>query len=158
MIAHATFCIVVIYNNVIARLRRLGTSLEEASMDLGADTFTTFRPVTFPQPARGPRRRRRCWRSGCRFDEIVVTLFTAPPGVTTLPIWIFQNLSRPNQAPVVNVVAAALVLLSIVPIYISQRLVRASPPRAAASSPRRVRASACRQPRREAPCSCLRDG
>jgi putative spermidine/putrescine transport system permease protein len=56
------------------------------------------------------------------FDEIVVTLFTAPPGVTTLPIWIFQNLFRPNQAPVVNVVAAALVVLSIVPIYVSQKL------------------------------------
>ena len=59
---------------------------------------------------------------GLSFDEIVVTLFTAPPGVTTLPIWIFQNLFRPNQAPVVNVVAAALVLLSIIPIWLSQRL------------------------------------
>ena len=59
---------------------------------------------------------------GLSFDEIVVTLFTAPPGVTTLPIWIFQNLFRPNQAPVVNVVAAALVMVSIVPIYVSQRL------------------------------------
>jgi putative spermidine/putrescine transport system permease protein len=121
VVAHATFCIVVIYNNVIARLRRLGTSLEEASMDLGADTFTTFRRVTFPN-LRGAFLAGGVLAFGLSFDEIVVTLFTAPPGVTTLPIWIFQNLFRPNQAPVVNVVAAALVLVSVIPIYISQRL------------------------------------
>ncbi len=121
VVAHATFCIVVIYNNVIARLRRLGTSLEEASMDLGADTFTTFRRVTFPN-LRGAFLAGGLLAFGLSFDEIVVTLFTAPAGVTTLPIWIFQNLFRPNQAPIVNVVAAALVLLSIIPIYVSQRL------------------------------------
>ena len=121
VIAHSTFCIVVMYNNVIARLRRMGTSLEAASMDLGADSFTTFRRVTFPL-LRGALLAGGLLAFGLSFDEIVVTLFTAPPGVTTLPIWIFQNLFRPNQAPVVNVVAAALVLLSIVPIYISQRL------------------------------------
>jgi putative spermidine/putrescine transport system permease protein len=121
VIAHATFCIVVVYNNVIARLRRLGTSLEEASMDLGADTFTTFRLITLPN-LRGAFLAGGLLAFGLSFDEIVVTLFTAPPGVTTLPIWIFQNLFRPNQAPVVNVVAAALVLLSVVPIYVSQRL------------------------------------
>jgi putative spermidine/putrescine transport system permease protein len=121
VIAHATFCVVVIYNNVIARLRRLGTSLEDASMDLGADTFTTFRRITFPM-LRGSFLAGGLLAFGLSFDEIVVTLFTAPPGVTTLPIWIFQNLFRPNQAPVVNVVAAALVVLSIVPIYVSQKL------------------------------------
>jgi putative spermidine/putrescine transport system permease protein len=121
VIAHATFCIVVVYNNVIARLRRLGTSLEEASMDLGADIFTTFRLITLPS-LRGAFLAGGLLAFGLSFDEIVVTLFTAPPGVTTLPIWIFQNLFRPNQAPVVNVVAAALVLLSVVPIYVSQRL------------------------------------
>jgi putative spermidine/putrescine transport system permease protein len=121
VIAHATFCIVVVYNNVIARLRRLGTSLEEASMDLGADTFTTFRLITMPN-LRGAFLAGGLLAFGLSFDEIVVTLFTAPPGVTTLPIWIFQNLFRPNQAPVVNVVAAALVLLSVIPIYVSQRL------------------------------------
>ena len=120
-ISHATFCIVVIYNNVIARLRRMGTSPEEASMDLGADSFTTFRLVTFPL-LRGAFLAGALLAFGLSFDEIVVTLFTAPPGVTTLPIWIFQNLFRPNQAPVVNVVAAALVLLSIIPIYVSQKL------------------------------------
>ena len=118
--AHATFCIVVVYNNVLARLRRMGTTPEEASMDLGADTFTTFRLVTFPL-LRGAMVAGALLAFGLSFDEIVVTLFTAPPEVTTLPIWIFQNLSRPNQGPVVNVVAAVLVLASIVPIYLSQR-------------------------------------
>ncbi len=120
-VSHATFCIVVVYNNVIARLRRTGASFEEASMDLGARGFTTFRLVTFPL-LRGALLAGAILAFGLSFDEIVVTLFTAPPGVTTLPIWIFQNLFRPNQAPVVNVVAAILVLVSIVPIYISQRL------------------------------------
>ncbi|GAA3823716.1 spermidine/putrescine ABC transporter permease [Cellulomonas soli] len=120
-IAHATFCIVVVYNNALARLRRMGTTPEEASMDLGADTFTTFRLVTFPL-LRGALVAGALLAFGLSFDEIVVTLFTAPPGVTTLPIWIYQNLSRPNQGPVVNVVAAVLVLASILPIYLSQKL------------------------------------
>jgi putative spermidine/putrescine transport system permease protein len=120
-VAHATFCMVVVYNNIVARLRRMGTSPEEASMDLGANTFTTFRLVTFPL-LRGAMLAGALLAFGLSFDEIVVTLFTAPPGVTTLPIWIFQNLSRPNQAPVVNVVAAVLVVASIIPIYLSQRL------------------------------------
>ena len=120
-IAHATFCMVVVYNNVVARLRRMGTTPEEASMDLGANTFTTFRLITFPL-LRGALLAGALLAFGLSFDEIVVTLFTAPPGVTTLPIWIFQNLSRPNQAPVVNVVAACLVVASIIPIYLSQKL------------------------------------
>jgi putative spermidine/putrescine transport system permease protein len=120
-ISHATFCIVVMFNNALARLRRMGTSPEEASMDLGADTFTTFRLVTLPL-LRGALLAGALLAFGLSFDEIVVTLFTAPPGVTTLPIWIFQNLFRPNQGPVVNVVAAILVLISIVPIYLSQKL------------------------------------
>lgn len=121
VIAHATFCIVVVYNNVIARLRRLGTSLEDASRDLGADGITTFRLITFPN-LRGAFFAGGLLAFGLSFDEIVVTLFTAPAGVTTLPIWIFQNLFRPNQAPIVNVVAAALVVISIIPIWVSQRL------------------------------------
>jgi len=125
-ISHGTFCMVVVYNNVIARLRRMGSTPEEASMDLGADTFTTFRLITFPL-LRGALLAGALLAFGLSFDEIVVTLFTAPPGVTTLPIWIFQNLSRPNQAPVVNVVAAILVVASIIPIYLSQRLAGDSP-------------------------------
>ena len=120
-IAHATFCIVVIYNNVFARLGRMGTSPEEASADLGAGVLTTFRLVTFPM-LRGALLAGAILAFGLSFDEIVVTLFTAPPGVTTLPIWIFQNLFRPNQAPIVNVVAAILVVVSIIPIYLSQKL------------------------------------
>lgn len=120
-VSHATFCIVVVYNNVIARLRRTGTSPQEASMDLGADSVTTFRLVTFPL-LRGALLGGALLAFGLSFDEIVVTLFTAPPGVTTVPIWIFQNLFRPNQAPVVNVVAAILVVLSVIPIYFSQKL------------------------------------
>lgn len=90
-------------------------------MDLGADAFTTFRLITFPL-LRGAMLAGALLAFGLSFDEIVVTLFTAPPGVVTLPIWIFQNLARPNQAPVVNVVAAVLVVASIIPIYLSQRI------------------------------------
>jgi putative spermidine/putrescine transport system permease protein len=120
-VSHATFCIVVVYNNVIARLRRTGVSFEEASMDLGAGTFTTFRLVTFPM-LRGALLAGAILAFGLSFDEIVVTLFTAPAGIQTLPIWIFNNLFRPNQAPVVNVVATILVVLSIIPVYASQKL------------------------------------
>lgn len=121
VIGHATFCIVVVYNNVIARLRRMGTSLQEASMDLGANGIKTFINITLPNVgsalfAGG------LLAFGLSFDEIVVTTFTAGPGIATLPIWIYNNLFRPNQAPIVNVVAAVLVLVSILPIYLSQKL------------------------------------
>jgi putative spermidine/putrescine transport system permease protein len=121
IIGHATFCIVVVYNNAIARLRRMGTSLQEASMDLGANGITTFRLITLPNLA-SALFAGGLLAFGLSFDEIVVTTFTAGPGVQTLPIWIFNNLFRPNQAPIVNVVAATLVVLSIIPIYLSQRL------------------------------------
>jgi putative spermidine/putrescine transport system permease protein len=121
IIGHATFCIVVVYNNAIARLRRMGTSLQEASMDLGANGITTFRLVTLPNLA-SALFAGGLLAFGLSFDEIVVTTFTAGPGIQTLPIWIFNNLFRPNQAPIVNVVAATLVVFSIIPIYLSQRL------------------------------------
>ncbi len=121
VVAHATFCIVTVFNNVQARLRRLGGNLEEASMDLGAGTFTTFRLVTFPM-LRSALLAGGLLSFGLSFDEIVVTTFTAGSQEQTLPIWIFNNLFRPNQAPVVNVVAAVLVVVSIVPIYLAQRL------------------------------------
>jgi len=121
VVAHATFCIVTVFNNVQARLRRLGGNLEEASMDLGAGTFTTFRLVTFPM-IRSALMAGALLSFGLSFDEIVVTTFTAGSQEETLPIWIFNNLFRPNQAPVVNVVAAVLVVFSIVPIYLAQRL------------------------------------
>lgn len=121
VIGHATFCIVVVYNNALARLRRMGTSLQEASMDLGANGITTFRLITLPNLA-SALLAGGLLAFGLSFDEIVVTTFTAGPGIETLPIWIYNNLFRPNQAPIVNVVAATLVVVSVIPIYLSQRL------------------------------------
>ena len=121
IIAHATFCIVTVFNNVIARLRRLGTNLEDASADLGAGIWTTFRLVTFPQ-LRSALFAGGLLAFALSFDEIIVTTFTAGSGVKTLPLWILDNLFRPNQAPVVNVIAVVLVLVSIIPIYIAQRI------------------------------------
>jgi putative spermidine/putrescine transport system permease protein len=123
IVGHATFCIVVIYNNVIARLRRTARSAEEASMDLGADTFQTFRFVTLP--AIGTSLVAGALLAfALSFDEIIVTTFTAGAGTQTLPIWIFANYARPNQLPLVNVAAVFVLLLSIVPVYLSARLTR----------------------------------
>jgi putative spermidine/putrescine transport system permease protein len=121
VVAHATFCIVTVFNNVVARLRRVGGNLEEASMDLGAGTFTTFRLVTFPV-LRSALLAGGLLSFALSFDEIIVTTFTAGQGERTLPLWILENMFRPNQAPVVNVVAATLIVLSVVPIWIAQRL------------------------------------
>jgi putative spermidine/putrescine transport system permease protein len=121
IVAHATFCIVVVFNNVVARLRRLGGNLQEASMDLGADGFTTFRLVTFPM-LRSALLAGGLLAFALSFDEIIVTTFTLGAGMETLPIWILNNLFRPNQTPVVNVVAAILILASTVPVYLAQRL------------------------------------
>lgn len=121
VIAHATFCIVTVFNNVIARLRRTGTKLEEASADLGAGVWTTFRLVTFPQ-LRSALLAGGLLAFALSFDEIIVTTFTAGSGVTTLPIFILNNMFRPSQAPIVAVIAVVLVLVSIIPIYLAQRL------------------------------------
>jgi putative spermidine/putrescine transport system permease protein len=121
VIAHATFCIVVAYNNVVARLRRSSPNLLEASADLGAHGFQTFRYVTFPLM-------RSALVSGgilafaLSFDEIVVTTFTAGSGYMTLPQWIFANISRPNTVPLVNVVATFVMIVSIPLAYLAQRL------------------------------------
>jgi putative spermidine/putrescine transport system permease protein len=121
VVSHATFCIVTVFNNAVARLRRLGGNLEEASMDLGAGTFRTFWSITLPM-MRSALLAGGLLSFALSFDEIIVTTFTAGSGVQTLPLWIYQNLFRPNQAPVVNVVAAALIVLSIVPIWLAQKL------------------------------------
>ncbi|MGH2976588.1 MAG: ABC transporter permease [Solirubrobacterales bacterium] len=123
IVGHATFCIVVIYNNVIARLRRLSTSYEEASADLGAHTWQTFRFVTMPS-MRSALGAGALLAFGLSFDEIIVTTFTIGAGEETLPIWIFRNLFRPNQLPIVNAVAVIVVLISIVPVYLAHRLTR----------------------------------
>jgi putative spermidine/putrescine transport system permease protein len=125
IVGHATFCIVVVYNNVTARLRRVGGSYEQASADLGAGPWTTFRLVTFPL-LRSSLLAGALLAFALSFDEIVVTTFTAGPGTPTLPIWIFNNLFRPNAAPVVNVVAVVLVIASIVPVWLATRLAGSS--------------------------------
>jgi putative spermidine/putrescine transport system permease protein len=120
IIGHATFCVVVVYNNVVARLRRLGRSLEEASMDLGADTWTTFRRITLPALVTALFAG-ALLAFALSFDEIIVTTFTAGTELT-LPKWIFANFRLPNARPIVNVVAVVMILLSILPVYVSAKL------------------------------------
>ena len=148
IVGHATFCIVVIYNNVVARLRRMSTSFEEASADLGAHTWQTFRYVTLPN-MRTALVAGALLAFALSFDEIIVTTFTIGAGEQTLPIWIFTNLFRPNQLPIVNVVAVIVILISIIPVYLAHRLTREEGPvtargtrvnsKAAESKPRRPR-------------------
>jgi putative spermidine/putrescine transport system permease protein len=121
IVGHATFCVVVIFNNVIARLRRTSTTLQEASMDLGADTWQTFRYITFPT-IRTALLAGGLLAFALSFDEIIVTTFTAGSDVQTLPIWIFANYQRPNNLPLVNVAAVFILILSIVPVYLASRL------------------------------------
>jgi len=123
IVAHATFCIVVVYNNSIARLRRMSTSFEEASADLGATTWQTFRYVTLPN-LRSALGAGGLLAFGLSFDEIIVTTFTIGAGEQTLPYWIFSNLFRAQQRPIVNAVAVIVVLISIVPVYLAYRLTR----------------------------------
>jgi putative spermidine/putrescine transport system permease protein len=123
IVGHATFCIVVVYNNVVARLRRVSASFEEASADLGAHTWQTFAYVTLPS-LKTALAAGALLAFGLSFDEIIVTTFTIGAGQETLPIWIFRNLFRPNQLPIVNVVAVIVVLISILPVYLAHRLTR----------------------------------
>jgi putative spermidine/putrescine transport system permease protein len=123
IVGHATFCIVVVYNNAVARLRRVSTSFEEASADLGAHSWQTFRFVTLPN-LRTALGAGALLAFALSFDEIIVTTFTIGAGEETLPIWIFRNLFRPDQLPIVNVVAVLVVLISIFPVYLAHRLTR----------------------------------
>jgi putative spermidine/putrescine transport system permease protein len=120
IIGHATFCIVLVYNNVLARLRRTTSSLEEASADLGADTWQTFRRVTLPS-MRTALLAGGLLAFALSFDEVIVTIFTAG-GVKTLPIWIFQAFRLNNQVPLVNVAGLVAILLSVIPVYIATRI------------------------------------
>jgi putative spermidine/putrescine transport system permease protein len=138
IVGHATFCIVVVYNNVVARLRRVSSSFEEASADLGAHTWQTFRFVTLPS-LRTALAAGALLAFGLSFDEIIVTTFTIGAGEETLPIWIFRNLFRPNQLPIVNAVAVIVVLISIVPVYLAHRLTREEGGAATARGGRRER-------------------
>ncbi len=124
IIGHATFCVVVAYNNVVARLRRLSRTPEEASSDLGADTFLTFRRITMPGL-------RTALLSGAllafalSFDEVIVTLFTAG-AQNTLPIWILGKIRLGQQLPEVNAVVFVVILLTVIPVLVSQRLTQDS--------------------------------
>lgn len=120
VIGHATFCVVVVYNNVLARLRRTAGSLDEASADLGADSWQTFRYVMFPQ-MRTALLAGGLLAFGLSFDEIIVTIFTSG-AIQTLPIWMYATLFRPTELPIVNVVALFVILISVIPIYFAQRL------------------------------------
>jgi putative spermidine/putrescine transport system permease protein len=122
VIGHATFCIVTVYNNVLARLRRTQSSLMEASMDLGADGLQTFRYVTLPMIATALVAG-ALLAFALSFDEIVVTTFTAG-AQNTLPIWIFAHIRNGQQLPQVNVVVLFVILLSIIPVTLAQRLTR----------------------------------
>ncbi len=122
VIGHATFCIVTIYNNVLARLRRTQTSLAEASMDLGADGWQTFRHVTLPMVATALVAG-GLLAFALSFDEVVVTTFTAG-AQNTLPLWIFGNIRLGQQLPQVNVVVLMVIVVTIVPVTLAQRLTR----------------------------------
>lgn len=119
---HATFCVVVVYNNVLARFRRMSGSLTEASMDLGASGLQTFRYVILPNVATA------LLAGGMlaftlSFDEIVVTTFTSGQQ-QTLPIWIFSSLFRPRGRPVTNVAAIIVILTTFIPVLVAQILAR----------------------------------
>jgi putative spermidine/putrescine transport system permease protein len=124
VVGHATFCVVIVYNNVIARLRRVPGSLTEASQDLGASAWQTFRYVTLPTIS-------TALISGgllafaLSFDEVIVTTFTAG-AQNTLPLWIFGNIRLGQELPQVNVVVLIVLLATIVPVALAQRLTRES--------------------------------
>ena len=122
VIGHATFCLVIVYNNVVARLRRLPDNLLEASLDLGASPWQTFRLIVLPQIATALLAG-GLLAFALSFDEIIVTLFTAGRE-RTLPIWFFNELFRPRERPVTNVVAVVVILLTLLPILLAYRLTR----------------------------------
>jgi putative spermidine/putrescine transport system permease protein len=122
VIGHATFCVVVVYNNVLARFRRTSASLVEASMDLGADGFQTFRYVILPNIATALLAGGML-AFALSFDEVIVTTFTAGQQ-TTLPIWMLSELVRPRQRPVTNVVAVFVIAVTFLPILIAYYLTR----------------------------------
>ncbi|WP_223956748.1 ABC transporter permease [Aeromonas caviae] len=122
VIGHATFCVVVVYNNALARFRRTNQSLIEASMDLGADGFQTLRYVILPNLATALLAGGML-AFALSFDEVIVTTFTAGQQ-TTLPIWMYQELIRPRDRPVTNVVALIIVAFTTIPILLAYYLTR----------------------------------
>ena len=122
VLGHATFCVVVVYNNAVARFRRISGSLIEASMDLGADGFQTFRHVILPNIGTALLAGGML-AFALSFDEVIVTTFTAGQQ-QTLPIWMLEELVRPRQRPVTNVVAMVVVLVTLLPILAAYYLTR----------------------------------
>ncbi|WP_112810369.1 ABC transporter permease [Ensifer sp.] len=122
VLGHATFCIVVVYNNAVARFRRISGSLIEASMDLGADGFQTFRYIILPNIGTALLAGGML-AFALSFDEVIVTTFTAGQQ-STLPIWMLEELIRPRQRPVTNVVAMIVVLVTFLPILGAYYLTR----------------------------------
>ena len=122
VLGHATFCVVVVYNNAVARFRRVSGSLVEAAMDLGANGFQTFRYVIMPNIATALLAGGML-AFALSFDEVIVTTFTAGQQ-QTLPIWMLEELVRPRQRPVTNVVAMVVVLVTFLPILAAYYLTR----------------------------------
>jgi putative spermidine/putrescine transport system permease protein len=122
ILGHATFCIVVVYNNAVARFRRLSGNLVEASMDLGANGFQTFRHVVLPQIGTALLAGGML-AFALSFDEVIVTTFTAGQQ-STLPIWMLSELIRPRQRPVTNVVAVLVIAVTLLPILAAYYLTR----------------------------------
>jgi putative spermidine/putrescine transport system permease protein len=120
VVGHATFCIVIVYNNALARLRRTAGSFEEASADLGAHSWQTFRFVTFPA-MRSALLAGALLAFALSYDEVIVTIFTNG-GVKTLPIWIFESYQVANQVPLVSVAGVIAILLSVIPVYFATRI------------------------------------
>jgi putative spermidine/putrescine transport system permease protein len=123
MLGHATFCMVVVYNNVLARFRRVSGSMIEASMDLGADGFQTFRHVVLPQIG-SALLAGGMLAFALSFDEVIVTVFTNGLENKTLPIWIFEQLFRPRERPVTNVAAVMVMAITLVPVLAAYYLTR----------------------------------
>jgi putative spermidine/putrescine transport system permease protein len=122
VLGHATFCVVVVYNNAVARFRRTGASMIEASYDLGANSFQTFRHVVLPNVATALLAGGML-AFALSFDEVIVTTFTAGQQ-QTIPIWMLEELIRPHQRPVTNVVAMVVVLVTLLPILAAYYLTR----------------------------------
>jgi putative spermidine/putrescine transport system permease protein len=118
---HATFCVVIVYNNAIARLRRLPPSLAEASGDLGAGALMTFRRVTLPMMASAIGAG-ALLAFALSFDEVIVTTFTAG-AQNTLPLWIFGAIRLGQKLPEVNVVVFAIILFTALPVLLAQKLI-----------------------------------
>ena len=125
ILGHATFCIVIVYNNAVARLRRLSGGIMEASADLGANAFQTFRHVLLPNMG-SALLAGGMLAFALSFDEVIVTIFTAGSGAEakTLPIWMLDELIRPRQRPVTNVVAIVVFAATFLPILAAYYLTR----------------------------------